>query len=111
MIVPPLVKSRQTPKHASLMMIRCALPQENGDHALMVPSPEPGDWFMFAFVNERPYQDYVQKVKQETCRVAHFFCTEVADYVVHGFVQEKLAIHWLSDIVTTSGPGQKLVIR
>ena len=36
--------------------------QENGDHALMVPSPEPGDWFMFAFVNERPYQDYVQKV-------------------------------------------------
>ena len=40
-------------------------PQENGDHALMVPSPEPGDWFMFAFVNERPYQDYVQKVQRE----------------------------------------------
>ena len=37
-------------------------PQENGDHALMVPSPEPGDWFMFAFVNERVYHDYVQKV-------------------------------------------------
>ncbi len=42
---------------------------ENGDHALMVPSPEPGDWFMFAYLNERLYLDYAQKVSTyETAR-------------------------------------------
>ena len=40
---------------------------ENGDHALMVPSPGPGDWFMFAFVNERTNQDYVQKTTSLRC--------------------------------------------
>ena len=54
------------PEMHLMMNWRFALPpQENGDHALMVPSPEPGDWFMFAFVNERPHQDYVQKVERE----------------------------------------------
>lgn len=37
---------------------------ENGVHNLMVPSPNPGHWFMFAFAQERKFQDLAQQVRK-----------------------------------------------
>lgn len=35
---------------------------ENGEHSLLVSSPEPGDWFLLAYLNKKEKTDYVQEV-------------------------------------------------
>ena len=36
---------------------------ENGEHSLLVTSPEPGNWFLLAYINKKQNTDYVQEVR------------------------------------------------
>jgi hypothetical protein len=37
---------------------------ENGEHSLLISSPNPGDWFLLAYMNKKEKTDYVQEVKK-----------------------------------------------
>ena len=36
---------------------------ENGEHSMVVTSPDPGNWFLLAYINKKEKTDYVQEVK------------------------------------------------
>ena len=38
---------------------------ENGEHSLLITSPEPGNWFLLAYINRKEKKGYVQEVSYD----------------------------------------------
>ena len=54
--LPPGMKVLQLPHNLTFH-------PENGEHSLVVASPEPGNWFLLAYINKKEKTDYAQEVK------------------------------------------------
>ena len=52
---PPGMKVLQFPRNLTFH-------PENGEHSLLINSPEPGNWFLLAYINKKEKTDYVQEV-------------------------------------------------
>ena len=54
--LPPNMKVLQRPYNLTFH-------PENGEHSMVVTSPDPGNWFLLAYINKKEKTDYVQEVK------------------------------------------------
>jgi hypothetical protein len=59
-LFPPGMKTLQFPHNLTFHA-------ENGEHSLLISSPNPGDWFLLAYMNKTEKTDYVQETLDSRC--------------------------------------------